>query len=135
MAAASPTRWSSPDLLILDEPTTSIDPLGVIEILDLLRGRGWSGDHISRLLGQVQSCDRIGIFAARRDRRGNGGPAGRAVGDGTQSRWASSCQTQADVDHGTPRHGLWDLAGPCRQLDVLIAAVDQGLRLTAVRSR
>ena len=27
----------SPDLLILDEPTTSIDPLGVLEILDLLR--------------------------------------------------------------------------------------------------
>ena len=27
----------SPDLLILDEPTTSIDPLGVVEILDLLR--------------------------------------------------------------------------------------------------
>ena len=27
----------SPDLLILDEPTTAIDPLGVVEILDLLR--------------------------------------------------------------------------------------------------
>ena len=27
----------SPDLLILDEPTTSIDPIGVVEILDLLR--------------------------------------------------------------------------------------------------
>ena len=27
----------SPDILILDEPTTSIDPLGVVEILDLLR--------------------------------------------------------------------------------------------------
>ena len=27
----------SPDLLILDEPTTAIDPIGVVEILDLLR--------------------------------------------------------------------------------------------------
>ena len=27
----------SPDLLILDEPTTSIDPIGVVEILELLR--------------------------------------------------------------------------------------------------
>ena len=27
----------TPDLLILDEPTTSIDPLGVVEILELLR--------------------------------------------------------------------------------------------------
>jgi ABC-2 type transport system ATP-binding protein len=28
----------SPDVLILDEPTTAIDPLGVVEMLDLLRG-------------------------------------------------------------------------------------------------
>ena len=27
----------APDILILDEPTTAIDPLGVVEILDLLR--------------------------------------------------------------------------------------------------
>ena len=69
----------SPDLLILDEPTTSIDPLGVLEILDLLRRlvneRGLAILLSSHLLTQVQSvCDRIGIFAAgrlvgRRDRR------------------------------------------------------------------
>ena len=57
----------SPDLLILDEPTTSIDPLGVVEILDLLRRlvdeRGISIMLSSHLLSQVQSvCDRIGIF-------------------------------------------------------------------------
>ena len=59
----------SPDLLILDEPTTSIDPLGVVEILDLLRRlvdeRGLAIMLSSHLLTQVQSvCDRIGIFAA-----------------------------------------------------------------------
>ena len=32
----------SPDLLILDEPTTSIDPIGVVEILDLLRSSSTS---------------------------------------------------------------------------------------------
>ena len=58
----------SPDLLILDEPTTSIDPLGVVEILDLLRKlvdeRGLAIMLSSHLLTQVQSvCDRIGIFA------------------------------------------------------------------------
>ena len=67
----------SPDLLILDEPTTSIDPLGVVEILDLLRRlvdeRGLAILLSSHLLSQVQSvCDRIGIFAA-----------GRLVGIGT----------------------------------------------------
>jgi ABC-2 type transport system ATP-binding protein len=58
-----------PDVLILDEPTTAIDPIGVIEILDLLRNlvttRGMSILLSSHLLNQVQSvCDRIGIFAA-----------------------------------------------------------------------
>ena len=67
----------SPDLLILDEPTTSIDPLGVVEILDLLRRlvdeRGIAILLSSHLLNQVQSvCDRIGIFAS-----------GRLVGIGT----------------------------------------------------
>jgi len=58
-----------PSVLILDEPTTAIDPLGVVEILDLLRTlvdeRGLA-DLLSRhLLAQVQSvCDRVGIFAA-----------------------------------------------------------------------
>ena len=58
-----------PQLLILDEPTTAIDPIGVIEILDLLRSlardRGMAILLSSHLLNQVQSvCDRVGIFAA-----------------------------------------------------------------------
>jgi ABC-2 type transport system ATP-binding protein len=58
-----------PQLLILDEPTTAIDPIGVIEILDLLRSlardRGMAIMLSSHLLNQVQSvCDRVGIFAA-----------------------------------------------------------------------
>jgi ABC-2 type transport system ATP-binding protein len=73
----------SPDILILDEPTTAIDPLGVVEILDLLRTlvheRGLAILLSSHLLTQVQSvCDRIGIFAA-----------GRMVGEGTVSRLAN----------------------------------------------
>jgi ABC-2 type transport system ATP-binding protein len=66
-----------PDVLILDEPTTAIDPLGVKEILDLLRSlvseRQMAILLSSHLLSQVQSvCDRIGIFAA-----------GRLIGQGT----------------------------------------------------
>jgi ABC-2 type transport system ATP-binding protein len=58
-----------PAILILDEPTTAIDPIGVVEILDLLRRlvreQGLAVLLSSHLLGQVQSvCDRIGIFAA-----------------------------------------------------------------------
>jgi len=71
-----------PDLLILDEPTTAIDPLGVVEVLDLLRRlaheRGLAILLSSHLLNQVQSvCDRIGIFAS-----------GRLIGQGTLQQLA-----------------------------------------------
>jgi ABC-2 type transport system ATP-binding protein len=60
-----------PDILILDEPTTAIDPIGVVEVLALLRRlvheQGLAILLSSHLLSQVQSvCDRIGIFAAGR---------------------------------------------------------------------
>jgi ABC-2 type transport system ATP-binding protein len=72
-----------PDVLILDEPTTAIDPLGVVEVLDLLRRlvreRGMAILLSSHLLNQVQSvCDRIGIFAA-----------GRLIGQGTLPQLAA----------------------------------------------
>jgi ABC-2 type transport system ATP-binding protein len=71
-----------PDILILDEPTTAIDPLGVTEVLDLLRtlvrDRGMAILLSSHLLNQVQSvCDRIGIFAA-----------GKLIGQGTLAELA-----------------------------------------------
>jgi ABC-2 type transport system ATP-binding protein len=66
-----------PDILILDEPTTAIDPLGVVEILDLIRNladeRGLAVLLSSHLLDQAQLiCDRVGIFHK-----------GRLVGHGT----------------------------------------------------
>ncbi len=72
-----------PDVLILDEPTTAIDPLGVTEVLDLLRQlvreRGMAILLSSHLLNQVQSvCDRIGIFAA-----------GKLIGQGTMQELAT----------------------------------------------
>ncbi|MBA2700828.1 MAG: ABC transporter ATP-binding protein [Chloroflexi bacterium] len=72
-----------PDVLILDEPTTAIDPLGVVEVLDLLRRlvaeRGMAILLSSHLLNQVQSvCDRIGIFSA-----------GRLIGHGSMAELAA----------------------------------------------
>jgi len=72
-----------PEVLILDEPTAAIDPIGVVEILDLLRSlveeRGTSILLSSHLLSQVQSvCDRVGIFAA-----------GRLIGIGTVAELAA----------------------------------------------
>lgn len=56
-----------PSILILDEPTTAIDPEGVAEILDLIRALALEEDVTvllsSHLLNQVQAvCDRVAIF-------------------------------------------------------------------------
>jgi ABC-2 type transport system ATP-binding protein len=90
-----------PDVLILDEPTTAIDPLGVTEILDLLRAlvrdRGMAILLSSHLLNQVQSvCDRIGIFAA-----------GRLIGQGPMSELAhrfgeDTAQIEAGIQTNDP---------------------------------
>jgi ABC-2 type transport system ATP-binding protein len=152
----------SPDLLILDEPTTSIDPLGVVEILDLLRKLVDEGGLAimlsSHLLSQVQSvCDRIGIFAAgRMIGVGTVDELARQFGDGTAViEVGLELPTQADVDRAAaalrainavesvepagPGNGTWRVhvrpstaEGRVRQ-DILVAAVDQGLRLTAIR--
>jgi ABC-2 type transport system ATP-binding protein len=152
----------SPDILILDEPTTAIDPLGVVEILDLLRGlvhdRGLAILLSSHLLTQVQSvCDRIGIFAS-----------GRMVGEGTVTRLASlfgdggatievgfelsgpddvaraktvlsGLPSVVSVEPPAPRSDAWRVTvrpageeGNVRQA-ILVAAVEHGLRLTALR--
>jgi ABC-2 type transport system ATP-binding protein len=60
-----------PSVLILDEPTVNIDPEGVREILDLVRGlRDREGMTVlisSHLLHQIeQVCDRVGIFVRGR---------------------------------------------------------------------
>jgi ABC-2 type transport system ATP-binding protein len=72
----------SPSIIILDEPTTAIDPAGVEEVLALVRQLADEGAAIllaSHLLHQVQQvCDRVGIFVT-----------GRLVASGTTDKLAS----------------------------------------------
>jgi ABC-2 type transport system ATP-binding protein len=63
------TLVKGPSVLILDEPTTSIDPVGVAETLALVRElaheQGVAVLLASHLLDQVQQvCDRMAIFVA-----------------------------------------------------------------------
>ena len=100
-----------PDVLILDEPTTAIDPLGVTEILDLLRSlvqdRHLAIHHSSHLLNQVQHvCDRIGIFSF-----------GRLIGQGTMDELAGKFgEDIALIEAGIE---VTDRAGADRVADVL----------------
>jgi ABC-2 type transport system ATP-binding protein len=62
------TLVKEPLIIILDEPTTSIDPTGVADVLALVRELADSGVSVllsSHLLHQVQQiCDRVGIFVS-----------------------------------------------------------------------
>ena len=93
-----------PDVLILDEPTTAIDPLGVTEILDLLRRlvqeRQMAILLSSHLLNQVQSvCDRIGIFSA-----------GKLIGQGSMPELSS--RFGEDTAHVEAEIASTDRRGP-----------------------
>ncbi len=110
-----------PDLLILDEPTTSIDPIGVTEVLALLRKlvreRNLAILLSSHLLGQVQSvCDRIGIFNA-----------GRLIAQGTLDELARRYGSEAGELHVgvEPADGRTraDIGGSLRRLEG-VAAVE-----------
>jgi ABC-2 type transport system ATP-binding protein len=90
-----------PAVVILDEPTASIDPVGVQEVLDLVRSlardQGVSVLLSSHLLHQVQQvCDRIAIFVE-----------GEVVAMGTVAQIAARQQRglHVTVDIGTDGAG------------------------------
>ena len=64
--AIAATLLKKPDLLILDEPTNGLDPAGIREIRDLVRGLGASGVTVllsSHILAEVQQvCDSVTII-------------------------------------------------------------------------
>jgi ABC-type multidrug transport system ATPase subunit len=108
-----------PSVLILDEPTAAIDPIGVAEILDLLRSlvrdRGLAILLSSHLLNQVQSvCDRVGIFAA-----------GRLIGVGTVPELARRFGEQtARVEAGFEGLAATDVARASAALGAIDGVVD-----------
>jgi ABC-2 type transport system ATP-binding protein len=55
-----------PDLLILDEPTTGLDPTGARDLREIVREENERGATVffsSHILGQVEAvCDRVGIM-------------------------------------------------------------------------
>jgi ABC-2 type transport system ATP-binding protein len=56
-----------PELLVLDEPTTGLDPAGMAEMRDFIRGLGREGRTVllsSHLMAEVeQVCDRVGVLS------------------------------------------------------------------------
>ncbi len=113
-----------PEILILDEPTAAIDPIGVVEILQLLRDlvhqRGVTVLLSSHLLTQVQSvCDRVGIFAS-----------GRLIGLGTVPELATEFGSDTDqvevTFEGEQAAGASDRIGPILTAIPQVEAVEAG---------
>jgi ABC-2 type transport system ATP-binding protein len=57
---------NNPDLLILDEPANGLDPAGIVEMRDLLRGLAAEGKTVfvsSHVLSEIQQiCNRVAII-------------------------------------------------------------------------
>ncbi|MBY9073850.1 ABC transporter ATP-binding protein [Nocardioides sp. WL0053] len=68
--AIAATLLKSPDLLILDEPTNGLDPAGIRDIRDMIRGLGDSGVTVllsSHILAEVQQvCHSASIIGKGR---------------------------------------------------------------------
>jgi ABC-2 type transport system ATP-binding protein len=79
-----------PDILVLDEPANGLDPVGMREVRDLLRGLAAEGRTVfvsSHILAEIeQTCDRVAILTR-----------GRCVTHGTVDEVMSAAGHQASM--------------------------------------
>ncbi|HET8662541.1 MAG TPA: ATP-binding cassette domain-containing protein [Micromonosporaceae bacterium] len=79
--AVASALLKSPELLILDEPANGLDPAGIREMRDMMRGLAASGVTVvlsSHILGEVQQiCDSVTIIS--RGRRVASGPVSQVI--------------------------------------------------------
>jgi ABC-2 type transport system ATP-binding protein len=129
-----------PSIIILDEPTTAIDPAGVVEVLALVRELADAGAAVllaSHLLHQVQQvCDRVGIFVA-----------GKLVANGPMNKLAEQLSTgpmQIEISAPPPLDAVRQAAAKVRGVTsvvpderdprLLIVYADRDVRVDLSRS-
>ena len=98
----------SPDLLVLDEPSSGLDPAGAREMRDIVReeaDRGATVFFSSHVLGQVEAvCDRVGIL------RGGELIAEDSI-DGLRDRVEAEAILRIDVEGDTDTDAIRALSG------------------------
>ena len=94
----------NPDLIILDEPTDGVDPMGRREIRDLMNELKEQGHTIflnSHLLGEVELiCDRVAIL-----QQGKLVREGTPDGHGQAGAMAMSMERACKCSRGSPKRG------------------------------
>lgn len=87
--AVASALLKSPELLILDEPANGLDPAGIREMRDMMRGLAASGVTVvlsSHILGEVQQiCDSVTIIS--RGRRVASGPVSQVIAGQDHGRY------------------------------------------------
>jgi ABC-2 type transport system ATP-binding protein len=136
-----------PELLILDEPTNGLDPTGMREMRQLLRGMADAGTTVfvsSHLLTEVEAmCDRVGVMAQGRivaegppgTLRGAADRVRVEVDDVTQARAVVERTPSVSIVSATgERSGvlLVSLAGGATPGELNAALVAAGIRVDAL---
>jgi len=87
--AVASALLKAPELLILDEPANGLDPAGIREMRDMMRGLAASGVTVvlsSHILNEVQLiCDSVTIIS--RGRRVAAGPVSQVIAAQDQGEW------------------------------------------------
>lgn len=134
-----------PHLLILDEPANGLDPAGIREVRELLRGLGQEGRTVfvsSHILSEVrQTCDRVAILS--RGKCVATGPVSDVLATGTATgvvvglsdleaglRALESAGLQATIDNGAIRVAL----PPEDASKVTRVLAERGLYLSELRA-
>jgi ABC-2 type transport system ATP-binding protein len=133
-----------PEVLILDEPANGLDPAGIKEVRDLLRGLGGEGRTVfvsSHLLSEVrQTCDRVAILA--RGRCVAAGPVAEVLTNGhgagllvrlEDPQRGGAVLAAAGIPASLDGNRLRVALAPEQAATITHALADQGLYLTELR--
>jgi ABC-2 type transport system ATP-binding protein len=107
--AVASALLKSPELLILDEPANGLDPAGIREMRDLMRGLAARGTTVvlsSHILAEVQQiCDSVTIVS--RGRRVAAGPVAQVLAAQDKGEYRVRVR-----DHGRAAHILAEAGAP-----------------------